>query len=81
MLSSPFEHERAAAGLLASVFLTNHGLVWSDIVGSGPGTNAAIETAEPKRDRRHNRRGSSRYWRGYCRRRCFSVSQSLDLLT
>jgi hypothetical protein len=80
MLSSPFEHERAAAGLLASVFLTKHGLAWSDVVSSRPETAAEAEMAELKRNRRRSRRDSNRQWRGYCRRRRFSVSQIVNLL-
>jgi hypothetical protein len=80
MLSSPYENERAAAGLLASVFLTKRGLAWSDILGSCPIGDAGVDATKPKRERRRNRRKSSRSWRGYCRRRRFSVSQNLNLL-
>jgi hypothetical protein len=80
MLSSPYENERAAAGLLASVFLTKRGLAWADILGSCPSADAEIDAEKPKYERRRNRRMSSRSWRGYCRRRHFSVSQNLNLL-
>ena len=63
-LASPFEGERAAAGLLATAFMAKHGLTWSDVTivqWAGPPQNP--ET--PFRDRRH---GTGRPWRGYCRR-------------
>jgi hypothetical protein len=53
-LSSPFENERAAAGLLASAFMDRHGIGWSDLIdvlGSRPGVDAA-PAPEPVRGER-----------------------------
>ncbi len=67
-LASPFEGERAAAGLLASAFVERHGLGWSDVINLlGPVSDAKpVLSALPRvRERRTPDRG----WRGYERRR------------
>ena len=68
-LSSSFDNERAAAGLLATAFLAKHNLMWSDLAEmTQPRADAEEQPAaqERKRDRQ---RGGNRWWRGYCRRR------------
>ncbi|HEY4042108.1 MAG TPA: hypothetical protein VGM32_09735 [Rhodopila sp.] len=68
-LSSPFEGERAAAGLLATAFVTRHNLAWSDLtdmVRPGPQLPATPVDPQPEGDRRL---GGKPPWRGYCRRR------------
>lgn len=67
-LASPFEGERAAAGLLASAFVDRHGLAWSDVINLlGP-----VSDTRPARaalPRVQERRTPNRGWRGYERRR------------
>jgi hypothetical protein len=79
-LASPFENERAIAGLLASAFVEKHGLMWADLIvllKPRPETSPVVEVSPSKHDRRRN---GGRGWRGYCRRHRIPVSQTLDLL-
>ncbi len=79
-LASPFESERAAAGLLASAFVAKHGLTWADLTAvlqPLPEARAAPEESPPKQDRRRSSKG----WRGFCRRRLVRLGQALDRLT
>lgn len=81
-LASPYESERAAAGLLASAFVAKHGLTWADLtVALQPlsGTAAAASGEPPPRQDRRQRSGKG--WRGFCRRRLVSLGQALDRLT
>jgi hypothetical protein len=78
-LASSFEGERAAAGLLATAFLTRHDLGWTDLIdGLRPVSQEPPDPIGPpaKRDRR---RLGNNFWRGYCRRRSISRGNALDL--
>ena len=78
-LASSFEGERAAAGLLATAFLTKHNLGWSDLTGGlPPVSNSETDPIDPpaKRDRR---RPGNKLWRGYCRRRSIARGNALDV--
>ena len=80
-LASPFEGERAAAGLLASAFIEQHGLTWMDLTNLlQPVARVPVETDEalPNGDRR---RRDSKGWRGFCRRRRTRPGQMLDQLS
>jgi hypothetical protein len=86
-LASPFENERAIAGLLASAFIAKHGLIWSDLTTlprphRGPSVPLELPIDrwlhdKSKDDRRLN---TGRDWRGYCRRRRLPISQAINLL-
>jgi hypothetical protein len=78
-LASPFENERAIAGLLASAFVSKRGLMWSDLTALlRPRPEApAVEAPPAKHDRRRN---GGRDWQGYCRRRRLPISHNLNLL-
>lgn len=76
-LASPYESERAAAGLLASAFIAKHGLAWADLatlVQPSPGEAAAVPEPPPQ----ERRRGGGRSWRGFCRRRRAPLGQAVD---
>ena len=80
-LASPYESERAAAGLLASAFVAKHGLTWTDLatlVRPLPEAPAASDKPPPRQDRRHR---GGKGWRGFCRRRLVLLGQALDRLT
>ena len=75
-LASPFDGERAAAALLASAFLANHGLSWSDVTGQ---TLSATEPALPREAlHRDRRRARGATWKGYCRRHALPSSHKLS---
>ena len=79
-LASPFESERAAAGLLASAFVAKHGLTWADLtilLQPLSGASTASDEPSPRPDRRRSGKG----WRGFCRRRLVLLGQALDRLT
>jgi hypothetical protein len=79
-LSSSFEGERAAAGLLATTFVSKHNLMWSDlaeILRPVPSSPTASVDPPPRCDRRR----SGRQWRGYCRRRSVGLGAALDMST
>src|SRR3984885_5589948 len=66
-LSSSFDNERAAAGLLATAFVTKHNLTWSNVVEMlRPPPGLPVTSGEPQ-SKRERRRGGNQ-WRGYCRR-------------
>ena len=68
-LASPFEGERAAAGLLASAFIERHGLTWTDLTNllqPAPRAPVKADESSPSGDRR---RRDGKAWRGFCRRR------------
>jgi len=79
-LASPFENERAIAGLLASAMVEKHGLLWSDVIslpqprGKAP---VSFGARQPIGERRH---GSTTNWRGYCRRRRLAARHELNVL-
>jgi hypothetical protein len=80
-LASPYESERAAAGLLASAFVAKHGLTWADLttlLRPLPEAPTASDASPLKQDRR---RASGKGWRGFCRRRLVQMGQALDRLT
>ena len=77
-LASPYESERAAAGLLASAFVAKHGLTWADLttlLQPLPEASTASGEPSPRQDRR-GRGGKG--WRGFCRRRLVQLGQALD---
>lgn len=79
-LASPFENERAIAGLLASAMVAKHGLMWSDVIApprSRAKASASLEAPQSTGDRR---RGSGKNWRGYCRRRRIAARHNLNIL-
>ena len=78
-LASPYDGERAAAGLLASAFVAKHGLAWADLTETlQPAAKAAAapEAPSPGLDRRRG----NRPWRGFCRRRPVTPGQVLNHL-
>ena len=77
-LASPYDGERAAAGLLASAFVAKHGLAWADLAETlqPAAASAAPEAPPPGRDRRHG----NRTWRGFCQRRSATPGQVLNQL-
>jgi len=80
-LASPYEGERAAAGLLASAFVAKHGLAWADLttlLQQHP--DAPASAAEPPKRQDRRRRGS-KAWQGFCRRRLVQLGRALDRLT
>lgn len=95
-LSSPFEAERAAAGLLATAFIDRNGLEWPDLVAmlkpaqrKAPEQRAAPEPrraaeqapmAERTAPPRDRRRAPPRPWQGYNRRRSTVAGQSINCL-
>ena len=80
-LASPYESERAAAGLLASAFVAKHGLTWADLTGLlGPMPGVPDASGELPRPR-ERRRGNGKGWRGFCRRRLVRLGQALDRFT
>jgi hypothetical protein len=77
-LSSSFESERAAAGLLATAFVAKHNLKWSDLaelLQPLPDLPATAADQQPK----HDRRQGGKQWRGYCRRRKTGRGAGVDL--
>ena len=92
-LSSPFESERAAAGLLATAFIEKHGLAWADLTSLPRPAPAAPVPAPPPPPARADatpgapplgqveRRGTGKAWRGYCRRRLTRLGQALSRTT
>jgi hypothetical protein len=77
-LSSPYEHERATAGLLASAFVAKHDLIWSDLITllrPLPRAIVASNGQRPQQDRRSGGGG----WNGYCRRRRTPAGQTVNL--
>ncbi len=78
-LASPYDGERAAAGLLASAFVARHGLAWPDLpslLQPVPKTPTATDAAPADR-----RRSTGKEWRGYNRRRATPPGQALNLYT
>ena len=79
-LASPYEGERAAAGLLASAFVAKHGLAWADLPAMlQPVAKASATPKKPSPDQ-EQRRNDSKTWRGFCRRRLVSLGQALNHL-
>lgn len=73
-LESPFENERAIAGLLATAFLKRHGLTWSDLSALSHPVAEPPPAREPRvpRAKQERRRIGLASWAGYCRRRARS---------
>lgn len=79
-LASPYDGERAAAGLLASAFVTKHGLAWADLTATlQPAARAPVAPKEPSPGR-DQRRSGTKTWRGFCRRRLVPPGQMLNHL-
>lgn len=79
-LASPYEGERAAAGLLASAFVTKRGLAWADLTATlqpAAEASAALKEPSPRQERRHN---GGKTWRGFSRRRLVPPGQVLNHL-
>jgi hypothetical protein len=68
-LSSPYENERATAGLLASVFVARHGLMWLDLTTLLLPIRRALVAPVGSCPQLDRRRSGAEEWRGYCRRR------------
>ncbi len=80
-LSSPYDNERATAGLLAVAFIAKHNLTWSDLIGllrPIPSLPEASDDPPPRQDRRWRKTGG---WRGYCRRRSVKRGTVIDVST
>ena len=79
-LASPYDGERAAAGLLANAFVAKHGLAWADLTATlQPATEASAALKEPS-SRQEQRRNGNKTWRGFCRRRLVTPGQMLNHL-
>lgn len=78
-LASPFEGERATAGLLASAFVAKHDLTWSNLTSLLQPLPAA--TGMPAISPPNRRRAGEGGGRGYGQMRPSPQGQSLDLFT
>jgi len=79
-LASPYDGERAAAGLLASTFVAKHGLAWADLTATlQPATKASAALKEPS-PRQEQRRNGNKTWRGFCRRHLAPPGEVLNHL-
>jgi hypothetical protein len=79
-LASPYDGERAAAGLLASAFVAKRGLAWADLtVTLQPAARAPTVPKKPSPGQERRRNGS-KTWRGFCRRRLVPPGQMLNHL-
>jgi hypothetical protein len=77
-LASPYDGERAAAGLLASAFVAKHGLAWADLTGTlQPAAEVSTAFKEPLPGQERRRNGG-KTWRGFCRRRLVTLGQVLN---
>ena len=77
-LSSSFDNERAAAGLLATAFVARHNLTWSNVVEMLRPPPGLPVTSGERQSKRERRRGGNQ-WRGYCRRRRVGRGAAVDL--
>lgn len=79
-LASPFEDERATAGLMVSAFVARRDMKWSDLTTLLQPAGTPAEPVESVRQK--DRRGSgAKAWLGYCRRRRGAAGQTLNVLT
>lgn len=78
-LASSFEGERAAAGLLATEFLSRHHLNWTDLINGLRPVSPVRPDSIDQPARRDRRRLGNRSWRGYCRRRATGRGGTLDV--
>jgi hypothetical protein len=78
-LASPFEGERAAAGLLASAFVAKHELTWSNLTSLLQPFPDAV--APPAKLLSNRRRAGDGVCRGYGQTRPRPHGQALDLFT
>ncbi len=79
-LASPYDGERAAAGLLASAFVAKHGLAWADLTATlQPAAEVPIASKRPASGQ-ERRRDGGKTWRGFCRRRLVKLGQVLNYL-
>jgi len=77
-LASPYEGERAAAGLLASAFVAKRGLAWADLTATLQPTNEIPTAPKEPSPRQERRRNGSKTWRWFCRRRPVPPGQVLN---
>ena len=78
-LGSPFEGERATAGLLASAFVAKHELTWSHLTSLlQPLPDASGTAAKPQSNRRRVEKGAGY---GYGQTGSSPQGQALDLFT
>jgi len=79
-LASPYDGERAAAGLLASAFVAKHGLAWADLTATlQPAAEVSTASKKPSPGQERRRNGG-KTWRGFCRRRLVTLGQVLNHL-
>ena len=79
-LASPYEGERAAAGLLASAFVAKRGLAWADLTATlqpAAEASAALKAPSPRQQQPRN---GDKTWRGFCRRRLVPPGHVLNHL-
>jgi hypothetical protein len=80
-LASSFDNERAAAGLLATAFISKHSLTWPEVIDAlQPACHVPPLQVDPPASRRR-RAGGDKGWRGYCRRRSMCRGEALDVST
>lgn len=79
-LASSFGGERAAAGQAASLFLTKHGLGWSDLISHPQATQTASADAEAPSPARDRRRGRNTTSPAYCRRQNLPLGLAVNQL-
>lgn len=77
-LASPYDGERAAAGLLASAFVAKHGLAWADLTTTLQPAAKVSTTPKAPSSGQERRRNGSKTWRGFCRRCLVSPGQVLN---
>ena len=77
-LASPYDGERAAAGLLASAFVAKHGLAWADLTATLQPADKAPTAPKKPSPGQEQRRNGSKAWRGFCRRRPVPPGQVLN---
>ena len=77
-LASPYEGERAAAGLLASAFVAKRGLAWADLTATLQPTNKIPTAPKKPSPRQERRRNGSKTWRVFCQRRPVPPGQVLN---
>ena len=80
-LSSPYDGERAAAGLLASTFIAKHGMTWVDLTTFLQPVSERVAVFDAPPSRQERRSGASKTWRGYCRRRLVMLGHALNWLS
>lgn len=78
-LASPYDGERAAAGLLASAFVARHNLAWSDLTSLlQPASKTPAGSDETQANRQ---RATGKEWFGYRRTSDTPAGLALNLYT